>query len=49
MAKTKRISNPQANCPSLDCYYNVDGCCHREGIHTNRKTCCCYIYEYDVK
>lgn len=25
--------NPQVNCESLECYYNVDGKCKREGIH----------------
>ena len=36
-------NNPQVNCDSKDCYYNVDCKCYREGIHASKKSCCCYL------
>jgi len=39
----KMTRNPQVNCETNDCYYNVDGLCKRAGIHANRKSCFCYV------
>jgi len=41
--------NPQVNCESLECYYNVDGKCKREGIHASKRSCCCYVFVNEHK
>ena len=49
MTKTSKVKNPQVNCLSKDCYHNIKGICHRQGIHADEQSCGCYICGNDVE